>query len=116
MPHLGPAPTERWVPRGRGAGGWRRVGASCGRAPYRVSQKGLLGVCQPEIAHDYAPFYSGTYEPRVPALSVRSFKAACGFPEDGQGRSPNFCSPGLRVTGTAGKERNSMTVSCLYCG
>ncbi len=36
--------------------------------------------------------------------------------EDTQGRSPRLCSPGLGVAGTAGKERNSMTVSCLYCG
>ena len=52
----------------------------------------------------------------MPVVTVRSLKAACGFPEDTQGRSPRFCSPGLGVAGAAGKERNSMTVSCLYCG
>jgi hypothetical protein len=42
-----------------------------------------------------ALLYSGTYEHRVPAVSVRSFKAACGFPEDAEGRSAVRHAPGL---------------------
>jgi hypothetical protein len=55
-----------------------------------------------------ALFYSGTYEHRVPAVSVRSFKAACGFPEDAEGRSAVRHAPGLRGVQATGRGGSSI--------